>query len=215
MKKPPDKPPTVAPALAEYAQKRNFAVTREPAPDASLPPADELADAPPTFMVHKHDARRLHYDLRLEIEGALASWAVPNGPCYNPGEKRLAVQTEDHPLAYANFEGRIPDGEYGAGEALVWDRGIYETVPPGRATFMREKGHLDLMFLGEKLKGRWHLVRTGGQRGRAAGRPQWLLMKARDEYASEDYDVVADRPESVVSGRVETQGPTPATKRRR
>jgi bifunctional non-homologous end joining protein LigD len=207
--KPPAPPkPAVPPALAEYAQKRNFAVTREPAPDKALPPADELADAPPTFMVHKHDARRLHYDLRLEIGGALASWAVPNGPCYDPGEKRLAVQTEDHPLAYADFEGRIPDGEYGAGEALVWDRGIYETVPPGRAAFMRDKGHLDILLLGEKLQGRWHLVRTGGQRGRSAGRPQWLLMKARDEYASEDYDVVAERPESVVSGRTETRGPT-------
>jgi bifunctional non-homologous end joining protein LigD len=202
--KPPKKP---APgSLGTYADKRDFTITPEPPPGEPVP----AGDGPPIYMIHKHDARRLHYDLRLEIEGALASWAVPQGPSFNPGDKRLAVPTEDHPMAYANFEGRIPDGEYGAGDALVWDRGIYETVPPGRATAMREKGHLDLLFLGEKLKGRWHLVRTRGQ----AGKPQWLLMKAQDEYATEDYDVVNERPESVISGRQITRGPTPAAKRR-
>ena len=214
---PPPRPPTPAPPppsvegkLAVYAGKRNFAVTPEPPTEALAP----SGDGPPRFMIHKHDARRLHYDLRLEIEGALASWAVPNGPSFDPEVKRLAVETEDHPLAYAAFEGRIPDGEYGAGEALVWDRGLYETIPPGRAVEMRGKGHLDILLLGEKLKGRWHLVRTRGAgaagKSRAgSGRPQWLLMKAKDEYASADYDVGVERPESVLSGRRLGRDPAP------
>jgi bifunctional non-homologous end joining protein LigD len=203
------KPATAKPAhpppasLATYAEKRDFAVTSEPPPSGGPAPT---TNGPPTFMIHKHAARRLHYDLRLEIEGALASWAVPQGPCFDPSVKRLAVQTEDHPLAYANFEGRIPDGEYGAGEALVWDRGIYETVPPGTAVFMRDKGHLDILMLGEKMKGRWHLVRTRP----VAGKAQWLLMKAKDEFSRDDYDIVSLRPESVVSGRV-LSAASPAT----
>jgi bifunctional non-homologous end joining protein LigD len=198
------------PALAEYADKRDFSITSEPPPGEVLP----AGDGPPRYMIHKHNARRLHYDLRLEINGALASWAVPQGPSFDAGLKRLAVETEDHPMAYANFEGRIPDGEYGAGDALVWDRGIYETVPPGRAAAMREKGHLDVLFLGEKLKGRFHLVRTRGQPGSTSKRPQWLLMKAKDEYANPDYDVVSERPESVISGKTLSVGPTPGAKRR-
>ena len=207
----PEKKPAAPRALAVYAQRRNFAVTPEPPPGDVAP----AGDGPPMFMIHKHDARRLHYDLRLEIEGALASWAVPQGPCFDPEKKRLAVETEDHPIAYAGFEGEIPDGEYGAGQALVWDRGLFETIPPGRATAMREKGHLDLLFLGEKLKGRWHLVRTRGQPGRQSSRPQWLLMKAQDEYARADYDVVTARPESVISGRLIGETKPPAPKRPR
>jgi bifunctional non-homologous end joining protein LigD len=206
-----DRPPKKPRApLAEYADKRDFAITSEP-PPGPLPPR---GDGPPMYMIHKHDARRLHYDLRLEIEGTLASWAVPQGPCFDPAQKRLAVETEDHPIAYANFEGRIPDGEYGAGEALVWDRGIFETVPPGRAPAMREKGHLDLLFLGEKLQGRWHLIRTRGPATRQSSRPQWLLMKAKDEFARADYDIVSLRPESVISGRLLAQGAPSGTKRR-
>ena len=208
----PPKPPAPPPpaALTSYADKRDFTVTPEPPPGPIVP----AGDGPPAFMIHKHDARRLHYDLRLEIEGALASWAVPQGPCFDPAQKRLAVETEDHPMAYATFEGRIPDGEYGAGEALVWDRGLYETVPPGRASAMRQKGHLDLLFLGEKLKGRWHLVRTRGPATRASSRPQWLLMKAKDEYARDDYDIVTLRPESVISGRQLARPPAATAPRR-
>jgi bifunctional non-homologous end joining protein LigD len=125
-------------------------------------------------MVHEHHARRLHYDLRLEMEGVLASWAVPRGPSYDPDEKRLAVQTEDHPLAYGGFEGRIPDGEYGAGDSLIWDRGTWDTVPPGRAGEQRRKGHVVADLHGEKLSGRWHLVRTrpaGGEQRGCRSRP--------------------------------------------
>lgn len=188
--------------LDAYRARRDFRVTPEPSPDAGSP----RAAGPLGFMLHKHHARRLHYDLRLEMEGVLASWAVPRGPSYDPAEKRLAVETEDHPLAYGAFEGRIPDGQYGAGDALVWDRGTWDTDPPGQAMAQRRKGHLVLDLCGEKLKGRWHLVRTRI----AGGKQQWLLFKARDDRARPGYDVVADRPESVVSGRRATRGPVAA-----
>jgi bifunctional non-homologous end joining protein LigD len=163
--------------------------------------------------VQKHDARRLHYDLRLQIDGAMASWAVPRGPSYDPTVRRLAVQTEDHPMEYSSFEGRIPDGEYGAGDMLLWDRGTYETVPPGQQRAMVDQGHLHLRFHGEKLVGDWHLVRTGRRGGGddgagGTGKSQWLLFKAKDAHANPAYDVVAERPGSVVSQRVATRGPT-------
>jgi len=145
----------------------------------------------------------LHYDLRLEIEGALGSWALPQGPSYDRRRKRLAVQTEDHPLGYAQFEGRIPDQEYGGGDSLVWDRGTYHTDPPGQEQAQREKGHLRLVLEGDKLRGVWHLVRTG----RVDGRTQWLFFKAKDEQAQPERDIVTERPESVVSGRRVVRGP--------
>ncbi|MGH7318251.1 MAG: DNA polymerase ligase N-terminal domain-containing protein, partial [Candidatus Rokuibacteriota bacterium] len=188
--------------LREYVAKRDFTTTPEPAPRAVA-----AAAGPPTFMVHKHHATRLHYDLRLQIDSALASWAVPKGPSYDPAVKRLAVQTEDHPLEYGGFEGRIPDGQYGAGDSLIWDRGTFETVPPGDASRQRQKGHLHFELRGEKLRGRWHLVRT---RPASDGKPQWLLFKAADEAAGAGYDVVAARPESVVSGKAATRGPARA-----
>jgi bifunctional non-homologous end joining protein LigD len=160
-------------------------------------------------MVHKHAARALHYDLRLEMDGALASWAIPKGPSYDPSIKRLAVQTEDHPLEYGSFEGRIPEGEYGAGDSLIWDRGWYETAPPGEQSAMRQKGHLALELHGEKLKGQWHLVRTGSRKTPAGPKSQWLFFKGKDELANTSYDVVAERPESVASGRKIARGPEP------
>ena len=114
------------------------------------------------FCVQKHDATRLHYDVRLEIAGTLMSFAVPKGPSYDPQVKRLAVETEDHPMMYADFEARIPEGQYGAGDMLLWDLGTYETVPPGQEVAMRAKGHLHVRFFGEKLRGGWHFVRTKG-----------------------------------------------------
>ena len=163
------------------------------------------------FVVQKHDARRLHYDLRLEIDGAMASWAVPKGPSYDPVVRRLAVQTEDHPMEYKDFEGRIPEGQYGAGDMIVWDRGTYETVPSGQEHTMLEKGHLHVRLFGEKLVGDWHLVRTGRRAGDdgagGTGKAQWLFFKAKDAHANAAYDVVADRPESLVSGRLATRGP--------
>lgn len=190
--------------LPEYEAKRHFGVTPEPAPGGVAP------STVPTFMIHKHHASRLHYDLRLEMDDALASWAVPKGPSYDPDVKRLAVQTEDHPLEYGSFEGRIPDGEYGAGDSLIWDRGVYETVPPGQASQQRKKGHLHLVFSGEKLQGAWHLVRT---RGPAGTKSNWILFKARDQLADKERDIVADAPGSVVSGRAATRGPESRAKK--
>ncbi len=184
--------------LPEYEAKRDFAVTPEPAPGKAEPHPE------PSFVVHKHDASRLHYDVRLEMDGALASWSVPKGPSYDPSVKRLAIQTEDHPLEYGSFEGRIPDGEYGAGDSLIWDRGTVESVPPGQLSQQRKKGHVVADFHGSKLNGQWHLVRTHGG---APGKAQWLMFKAKDGTEKPDYDVVAERPESVVSGRVVTRGP--------
>ncbi|MGZ6141705.1 MAG: DNA ligase D, partial [Myxococcales bacterium] len=152
----------------------------------------------------KHDATRLHYDVRLEMDGALASWSVPKGPSYDPSQKRLAIQTEDHPLEYGSFEGRIPDGGYGAGDSLIWDNGVCDSVPPGQLSQQRKKGHVVVAFEGHKLRGQWHLVRTHGG---APGKSQWLMFKAKDGTERSDYDVVAERPESVVSGRVATRGP--------
>ncbi|HYY51894.1 MAG TPA: DNA ligase D [Myxococcales bacterium] len=184
--------------LPEYEAKRDFAVTPEPAPGAVAPHAE------PTFVVHKHDATRLHYDVRLEMDGALASWSVPKGPTYDPGIKRLAIQTEDHPLEYGSFEGRIPDGEYGAGDSLIWDNGSCDSIPPGKLSEQRKKGHIVVEFHGKKLQGQWHLVRTHGG---APGKAQWLIFKAKDGKENPAYDVIAERPESVVSGRVVTRGP--------
>jgi len=205
--------------LATYRAKRRFAVTPEPPPEPAIqraptlrssqgPPGEGKKTAELAFVVQKHDATRLHYDVRLEVEGAMVSWAVPKGPSYDPSVRRLAVQTEDHPISYNAFEGRIPDGEYGAGDVLVWDRGTYETVPPGRERAMLEKGHMHVRLFGEKLVGEWHLVRTGEREAKTDRRPaQWLLFKAKDAQANAAYDVVVDRPESVVSGRQATRGP--------
>src|SRR6266851_5718520 len=165
--------------LKTYKEKRDFRVTPEPAPGKATRAG--ATGTKPSFVVHKHDATRLHYDLRLEMDGALASWAIPKGPSYDPAVKHLAVQTEDHPLEYGAFEGRIPDGEYGGGDSLIWDRGTYETVPPGQASEQRKKGHLHIELRGEKLKGRWHLVRT---RGVGGAKPSWLYFKSNDEAAN-------------------------------
>jgi len=188
--------------LPEYEAKRDFGITSEPAPGSARPSEER-----PSFVVHKHDASRLHYDVRLEMDDALASWSVPKGPSYDPGQKRLAIQTEDHPLEYGNFEGRIPDGEYGAGDSLIWDNGTYEAVPPGTPSEQRKKGHLRVRFHGKKLDGEWHLVRTGGAGGAQGTKSQWLMFKAKDGKENPGYDVIAERPESVVSGRVATRGP--------
>jgi bifunctional non-homologous end joining protein LigD len=207
--------------LETYEAKRRFGVTPEPSPhDESSQVRGQgekkTADRP-VFVVQKHDARRLHYDVRLEVEGAMVSWAVPKGPSYDPAVKRLAVQTEDHPMAYNAFEGRIPDGEYGAGDVLIWDRGHYETVPPGQERPMLDKGHMHVRLFGDKLVGEWHLLRTDRRGSGGAtrlddgagesGKAQWLMFKAKDAHANPAFDVVADRPESVVSGRRATRGP--------
>src|SRR3974390_2729144 len=143
-------------ALEKYAQKRDFARTPEPA--ASLGAADDHQ-----FVVQMHAARRLHFDLRLELDGVLKSWAVTRGPSLTLGEKRLAVRTEDHPIEYLNFEGNIPKGEYGGGSMIVWDRGRW--TPVGDPHRGLAKGHLEFALDGARLQGRWHLVRMKPRRG--------------------------------------------------
>lgn len=152
-------------------------------------------------MIQKHQARQLHYDVRLEVDGVLKSWAVPKGPSMDPADRRLAMPTEDHPLEYAAFEGGIPKGEYGAGSVIVWDRGTYRNLreekpeKEGRATMAQavEEGMVEVWLEGEKLQGGFALIRTGDRR--------WLLIKMKDTKAAPGRDVTAERPESVVSGR--------------
>jgi bifunctional non-homologous end joining protein LigD len=164
-----------AAALAEYEARRDFRATPEPAPAATTP------HRRPIFVIQEHHATRLHYDFRLEEAGVLKSWAVTNEPSLDPAVKRLAVRVEDHPLSYADFEGTIPAGHYGAGEVRVWDRGTFENADPDRS--LAEglgTGKLSFVLRGEKLKGRFSLVRMRGGRSR---RENWLLIKGRDEHA--------------------------------
>ncbi len=179
-------------ALEQYRAKRNFAATPEPRPTPG-------AGGGHGFVVQKHDARRLHYDFRLELDGVLKSWAVTRGPSLVAGEKRLAVAVEDHPLEYGSFEGTIPKGEYGGGAVLVWDRGTW--TPIGDPHKGLAKGHLDFELMGEKLKGRWHLVRM---RSKPRDKHEnWLLIKGDDEFArAEDApDILEEQPDSATSGR--------------
>lgn len=183
--------------ISEYNRKRNFSVTSEP-PDEEAPRKGKRAATALRFVIQKHDARRLHYDFRLELNGTLVSWAIPKGPSFDPRDKRLAVHVEDHPLSYAKFEGSIPKGEYGGGDVIVWDEGVWQ--PHGDANVGYKSGKLKFTLIGEKLSGDWTLVRTRG-RGDST-KEQWLLIKERDEAARpiEDYDIVQLRPESVLTG---------------
>lgn len=155
-----------------------------------------------TFVVQKHKGRQLHYDFRLELAGVLKSWAVPKGPSLNPADKRLAMQVDDHTLEYGEWEGVIPEGEYGAGPVMIWDRGTYEPLSKDGKPLDTEgalkawkKGELKFILHGVKLKGRWALIRMKG-RGNA-----WLLIKDRDEHADRETDLTVAAPDSVVSGR--------------
>jgi len=168
---------------------RDFSRTAEPSgAGPSAPPGH-------SFVVQLHAARRTHYDFRLELDGVLLSWSVPKGPSLSPTQRRLAVRTEDHPLDYAGFEGVIPEGQYGSGTVVVWDRGSWE--PEGDARAGLANGKLTFTLHGEKLRGRWHLIKTR----RGGNAESWLLFKARDAAASDDLDIVSARPTSVVSGR--------------
>ena len=179
--------------LKEYRAKRRFDVTAEPA-GGQKPGARGKKLA---FVVQKHRATALHYDFRLEWKGVLLSWAVPKGPSLDPADKRLAMAVEDHPLEYAKFEGIIPRGEYGGGTVMVWDRGTWTPeVPDVDAALAR--GELKFALRGKKLRGSWVLVRT---RRTEAGKPQWLLLKHRDAFASTE-DITVTQPRSVVSKRL-------------
>ena len=179
-------------ALETYRKKRNFTATPEPKGRKGRKSGN-------SFVVQKYDARRLHYDFRLEMDGVLKSWAVTKGPSLVPGEKRLAVHVEDHPLDYGSFEGTIPKGEYGGGTVILWDRGTWS--PIGDAYRGYRKGHLDFELQGEKLGGRWHLVRMAGKPREK--RENWLLIKGDDQAARSegDPDILDERPESVATGR--------------
>jgi bifunctional non-homologous end joining protein LigD len=172
--------------LAEYNRKRRFAVTPEPA--GRIRPAREKELE---FVIQKHRASRLHYDFRLEHHGVMLSWAVPKGPSLDPSNKRFAMQTEDHPIEYNQFEGVIPEGEYGAGTVMIWDRGTWkpEVEDVERAL---EKGDLKFTLYGKKLRGSWVLVRMRDR--------QWLLIKHRDKAAS-TLDITVAKPRSAVSRR--------------
>jgi DNA ligase D-like protein (predicted 3'-phosphoesterase) len=213
-------------SLAEYEKKRDFSKTREPAPKRVAPggaPSHKSqrrqakSRAPrrrhPRFSIQKHSATSLHYDLRLEVDGVLASWAVPKGPSVNPADKRLAVRTEDHPLEYLEWEGVIPKGQYGAGPMIVWDRGVFQNVSETRRGEPMdlpeaiEKGDVKIVMLGEKIRGAYALVRTSPPQRVAPGsapshqREQWLMIKKRDEGADARRRPTSTQPESVLSGR--------------
>lgn len=179
--------------LEEYRKKRKFEATPEPPPK----PASGGGNS---FVVQQHDATRMHWDLRLEINGVLVSWAVPKGPSLNPADKRLAVQTEDHPLDYAGFEGIIPEGNYGAGTVMVWDNGTYEVEGGGTAAEQLARGDMKIRLHGRKLRGGFALVHSGRRATDPKDQKNWLLIKHRDEAADPDWDI-EKLNWSVLSGR--------------
>ncbi len=181
--------------LKKYQSKRNFKVTAEP--EGALVSKGDSKDL--LYVVQKHAASHLHYDFRLEWRGVLLSWAIPKGPALDPAVKRLAARVEDHPVEYGGFEGVIPEGEYGGGTVMLWDRGTWTPEVPDVDAALR-KGDLKFTLNGKKLKGSWVLVRTKNGYG-GSGKESWLLIKHRDKFAGSD-DVVEKKPRSVVSNRL-------------
>jgi bifunctional non-homologous end joining protein LigD len=179
-------------ALEEYRRKRDFKKTPEPAPERIEPRNEKLS-----YLIQMHAATRLHYDFRLELNGVLLSWAITKGPSLNPADKRLAVRTEDHPLSYASFEGTIPESEYGGGTVMIWDIGTWE--PAGDPGAGLEKGHLSFTLRGDRLKGKWALIRMRGD----GKRENWLLIKENDAEAQKETGgrFLKDLSFSVQSGR--------------
>ncbi|MGH8485745.1 MAG: DNA polymerase ligase N-terminal domain-containing protein, partial [Pseudomonas sp.] len=193
----------MAKALQEYQSKRDFNATSEPA--GKRQPARQAHAL--QYCIQKHDASHLHYDFRLELDGTLKSWAIPKGPSLDPKVRRLAVHVEDHPLDYANFEGNIPEGHYGAGDVIVWDRGIWE--PEGDPQASYAKGKLRFRLRGEKLSGIWNLFRTQ----LAGKKEQWMLVKSDDGQARSEaeYNVLEAQPDSVISERTLVTQPAKPT----
>jgi DNA ligase D-like protein (predicted 3'-phosphoesterase) len=183
--------------LKRYREKRNFEKTPEPEGSSGIAGA---TSGGPVFVIQKHDAQKLHYDFRLEVDGVLKSWAVPKGPSLDPGDKRLAVATEDHSLDYGDFEGVIPEGEYGAGPVLIWDRGTYENVNDKddglrSMTESLKDGHVLVRLNGEKISGGYALQRIDDDED------QWLLIKIDDAEADRRRNPTSTQPDSVASGR--------------
>ena len=181
-------------ALEEYKRKRNFEKTPEPAPETAPP------ESQGRFFVQRHDATRLHYDLRLEIGGTLKSWAVPKAPPMQPLAKHLAMHVEDHPLSYGDFEGNIPAGNYGAGSVMLWDRGTFDLLGTGTAEEQIARGDLKFRLHGEKLKGDFALVLM---KGRGKGN-EWLCIKKKDEFADPEWDA-EDHAWSVKTKRTQEE----------
>jgi len=179
--------------LKKYKQMRDFGDTPEPA--GGKPKRGKQ----PIFVIQKHQASHLHYDFRLEMEGVLKSWAVPRGPSYDPTVKRLAMMTEDHPYDYADFEGVIPAGNYGAGNVIIWDNGTWELTEPDDAVEGVRKGKLAFKMYGKKMFGEWALVKI---RGRSPKGNEWLLLKHRDEWANDKVDVTEFAPRSIISNKL-------------
>ena len=185
-------------SLRKYKSKRNF--DDSPEPSATKAPAGKPGDKP-IFVIQKHNASHLHYDLRLEINGVLKSWAVPKGPSTNPAIKRLAMETEDHPMDYATFEGIIPEGNYGAGPVIVWDTGTFDNIKEkdGKTISLNQSyknGQIEVDLHGKKIQGGYALIRTA-----PIEEKKWLLIKMRDEYADARRNPVNTQPESVLSGK--------------
>jgi DNA ligase D-like protein (predicted 3'-phosphoesterase) len=182
--------------LKKYREKRDFERTKEPTG------GKKKRGGKPIFVIQKHDARNLHYDFRLEIDGVLKSWVIPKGPSTDPRVKRLAMPTEDHPLDYADFEGIIPEGEYGGGTVLVWDRGQYRNrraEKEGDRKSMEQsfrEGKIEIYLEGKKLKGGYALIRTGKGKNE-----RWLFIKMRDEEADARRNPVSTESQSVLTGR--------------
>lgn len=180
-------------ALEKYRQKRNFKVSPEPRGKTAIHKKPWLL-----YVIQKHRASHLHYDFRLEYNGVLLSWAIPKGPSLDPSVKRLAMQVEDHPVEYGRFEGVIPEGEYGGGAVMLWDRGTWSPDDPDVQEALR-KGSLKFTLHGKKLRGSWALVRTRGYRG--SQKSAWLLIKHRDKFASKN-NIAQEKPKSVLTGRL-------------
>ena len=207
----PSKKPSAREQLTEYRKKRDFKKTAEPEGGS-----ERKKDSPKlVFVIQKHAASHLHYDLRLELDGVMKSWAVPKGPAPDPTLKRLAMQVEDHPMEYNSFEGTIPEGEYGGGTVMLWDNGWYEPEKGGGEDGVREglrKGDLKIVFHGKRIKGSYVLVRTRGF-GSSASKPSWLLIKHKDEHA-EKGDALVERHTTSVTTKRSMEQIGGATKKR-
>jgi DNA ligase D-like protein (predicted 3'-phosphoesterase) len=186
-------------SLKEYRKKRDLKKSPEPAGKKK-----RTSKGKNIFVIQKHDASHLHYDFRLEIDGVLKSWAVPKGPSTDPHEKRLAVETEDHPMEYATFEGVIPEGEYGAGPVIVWDNGTFDNIKEKDGKIIPlaqcyKNGQIEVSLHGKKLQGAYALVHTSF--GDDTRKKDWLLIKMNDDYADARRNPVKTEPESVISGK--------------